>query len=54
VTASKAIHEALAAAELTTDDRTLRLFFAEVSEFAKIASTIDQTFEGGVRFSIYD
>jgi hypothetical protein len=39
VAARSAIHEAPAAAELTTEERCLRLFFAVFSEFAKFAST---------------
>ena len=39
VAASKAIHEAPAAAELTTDDRVFFAFFVVLSEFAKFAST---------------
>ena len=39
VTASNAIHEALAAAELTTDERVLGIRFPVLFGFATFAST---------------
>ena len=50
VAASKAIQEALAAAELTTDERVLRVRFGVVCRFAKVAFVFFKTLERATSF----
>jgi hypothetical protein len=50
VAASRAIHEALAAAELTTDERGLSARFPVLLGFANFACLLDQRLNEGVRF----
>ena len=52
VAASNAIQEAPAAAELTTDDRVLRVRFSVLCGFAKLASAFLKNVRTGVFVSI--